>query len=262
MSKIKLLLADDQTMIREGLKVLLSEYEDIDIIGEAENGRQLLEKAASLLPDVILSDIRMPVMDGVEAAKEIKRRHPDMVVIMLTTFDDDAYIIEAMAGGAAGYLLKDISSDKLAQAIRDASQGNLILPGRIAAKITAYLTGDLASSGMNQSSSARMPLQQSAEQNTAFNQRTSNGQTHLKADKTDDNHINQHEIDIPASAFSAREQDIIKLMLEGQSNRDIAETLFLTVGTVKNYISQIYLKLGVNDRTNAVIILKRYDWGH
>ena len=261
MKKIRLLLADDQTMIREGLKVLLSEYEDIDIIGEAENGRQLLEKAAELSPDVVLTDIRMPVMDGVEAAKEIKRRHPDMVVIMLTTFDDDAYIIEAMAGGAAGYLLKDISSDKLAQAIRDASQGNLILPGRIAAKITAYLTGDLVRSGANQSSSVQVPLLQSVEQNTAFSQRTSNGQTRLQADKADIQD-NQHEIDIPASAFSAREQDIIKLMLEGQSNRDIADSLFLTVGTVKNYISQIYLKLGVNDRTNAVIILKKYDWGH
>ncbi|NLV48574.1 MAG: response regulator transcription factor [Clostridiaceae bacterium] len=231
MNRIRVLLADDQNIIREGIRSLLEDYADIEIVGEAVNGKQLTELAQTLEPDIILSDIRMPIMDGVQAARLIKQQRPQIIVIMLTTFDDDDYIIDAMTGGAAGYLLKDISSTQLVQALRDSMQGNLILPGRIAAKITARLaTTTQPSAGEKENSG-------------------SNQDADIGHDRSSKEIHRQKEI------FSERELDIVRLLLQGLNNREIAEKLYLTVGTVKNYLSQIYLKLDVNDRANAVIRL-------
>jgi DNA-binding NarL/FixJ family response regulator len=204
---IRVLLADDQKILRDGLRALLQSAE-LSVIGDASNGLEAVEMALSLKPDVILMDIRMPEQDGVEATRQIKQQLPKTVIIMLTTFDDDEYIIKAMTYGASGYLLKDIDSTRLIQAIRDGMDGNIILPGRIAAKITSHL------SGMGQSSAQ-------------------------------------------AEDFTEREIKIIRLLTAGRSNAEIAEALYLTTGTVKNYISQIYQKLGVSDRANAVIALRK-----
>lgn len=232
MDKIRVLLADDQNIIREGIRSLLQDHADIEIVGEAANGRQLIEMTAELEPDIVLTDIRMPIMDGVEATRLIKQQRPQTIVIMLTTFDDDEYIIEAMTGGADGYLLKDISSTQLVQSLRDSMQGNLILPGRIAAKITAKLTGAAAASGVTSERDS---------------ERGSNGDS---GSGGRDSSASMHDM------FSDRERDIIKLLLRGDSNREIADQLFLTVGTVKNYLSQIYQKLDVSDRAKAVIKLQ------
>jgi DNA-binding NarL/FixJ family response regulator len=202
---IRVLLADDQKILREGLRALLETQGEIKVVGEAGNGNEALEQARQTKPDVILMDIRMPQMDGVEAVRLIKSELSATAIIMLTTFDDDEYIIKAMTYGASGYLLKDIDSDKLMQAVRDGMSGSIILPGRIAAKITSKLTG--------------------ASVTAAYD-------------------------------FSERETEIIRLLITGKSNAEIAEVLYLSVGTVKNYISQIYLKLDVSDRANAVIALK------
>jgi DNA-binding NarL/FixJ family response regulator len=182
---IRVLLADDQKILRDGLRALLQSAE-ISVIGDASNGREAVDMALSLKPDVILMDIRMPEMDGVEATRQIKQQLPQTVIIVLTTFDDDEYIIKAMTYGASGYLLKDIDSTRLIQAIRDGMDGNIILPGRIAAKITSHLSGI--------------------------------GQSSAQADD-----------------FTEREIKIIRLLTAGRSNAEIAETLFLTTGTVKNY---------------------------
>lgn len=203
---IKVLLADDQTIIRDGLRALLSLQADIEVVGEAGNGMEAVEQVRALRPDVVLTDIRMPGMDGVEATQRIKMEFPATVVIVLTTFDDDDYIIKAMTYGASGYLLKDIGADKLIEAVHDGLRGNIILPGRVAAKITSKLVGSPS------------------------------------ADIAD---------------FTEREIEIIRLMMQGKGNRDIAEALYLSTGTVKNYISQIYLKINVNDRANAVLAFKR-----
>ncbi len=197
---IRVLIADDQKILREGLRALLGLKEDISVVGEAGDGREACELARQTKPDVVLMDIRMPNMDGVEAAKVIKSELPKTAVIMLTTFDDDEYVIKAMTYGASGYLLKDIDSDKLIEAVRD----GIILPGRIAAKITSHLSGSGSAS----------------------------------------------------YDFSEREMEIIRLLTAGKSNAEIAKTLYLSTGTVKNYVSQIYLKLDVKDRANAVIALK------
>ena len=208
MSDIRILLADDQTIIREGIKSLLQAHEGLAVVGEAGSGKAAYEQAGILKPHVVLMDIRMPEMDGVEATRLIKRDFPDTTVIVLTTFDDDEYIIKAMTYGASGYLLKDIGSEKLVEAIRDGLNGSIILPGRIAAKITSHLN-----------------------QNAAPN--------------------------VTSDDFTQREMEIIRLLTEGKSNGEIAKALYLTIGTVKNYISQIYMKMGVSDRANAVIAFKK-----
>ncbi|HPJ20731.1 MAG TPA: response regulator transcription factor [Clostridia bacterium] len=207
--KISVMLADDQTLIRDGLKAILKTDRDIVIVSEAANGREAMEKARTFKPDVVLMDIRMPEMDGVEATRQIKSELPGTRVIILTTFDDDDYIFKAMGFGASGYLLKDIDGNDLVLAIKSCIKGNVILPGKIAEKITSRLTGN------------------------------TNGRQTITPDE-----------------FTEREMDIIKLMMEGKSNADIAGSLYLSNGTVKNYISQIYMKINVRDRTNAILYFK------
>lgn len=205
---ISVVLVDDQTIIREGLRALLETNTDVQVVAEAVNGREAYEQTEIHHPQVVLMDIRMPEMDGVEATRLIKRDFPETAVLVLTTFDDDESILGAITYGASGYLLKDISGAKLAEAIRDTVRGSVILPGNIAAKITKHIG-----------------RQGKAE--TSF-------------------------VD-----FTQREQDIIRLLTQGKSNQEIAQTLHLTVGTVKNYISQIYSKAGITDRANAVLYFKQ-----
>lgn len=208
MRMIRVLLVDDQTIIRDGLRALLEMQEDIQVVGEAANGQEALDRSLALRPDLVLMDIRMPVMDGVEAVWAIKKSCPDTIVIMLTTFDDDEYIINAMTYGASGYLLKDIGSEKLIESIRDGMDGGIILPGRVAAKITSRLA---------QGSTASVTL----------------------------------------NDFTEREIDIIRLLTQGKNNKEIADSLFLSIGTVKNYISQIYFKIDVSERAKAVLLFKK-----
>jgi DNA-binding NarL/FixJ family response regulator len=177
------------------------------VVAEAENGMEAYEQSKVHHPDVILMDIRMPQMDGVEATRLIKQDFPETVILMLTTFDDDESILGAITYGASGYLLKDISGAKLADAIRDAARGSVILPGNIAAKITKHI---------NWQGCPKTPL----------------------------------------SDFTMREQEIIRLLIQGKSNQEIARMLFLTVGTVKNYVSQIYSKADISDRANAILYFK------
>ena len=207
MNLITVLLADDQTIIRDGLRALLATYPDIQVVAEAENGAEAYERTKHYRPHVVLMDIRMPQMDGVGATCLIKRDVPETAVLVLTTFDDDESILGAISHGASGYLLKDIGGAKLVEAIRDAARGSVILPSHIAVKITK--------------------------------------------------HINiQARPGATISDFTSREQEIIRLLMDGKSNQEIARALFLTVGTVKNYVSQIYGKAGIADRANAILHFK------
>ena len=207
MNRITVLLADDQTIIRDGLRALLEANPDIQVVAEARTGMEAYEQTSIHHPQVVLMDIRMPQMGSVEATRLIKQDFPETTVLILTTFDDDESIFGAITYGASGYLLKDISSSKLSEAIRDAVRGSFILPGNIAAKITKHIG-------------------------------------------------RQRRVEKTLSDFTQREQDIIRLMMQGKTNQEIAQILFLTVGTVKNYISQIYSKAGVSDRANAVLLFK------
>lgn len=137
---IKCLIVDDQKLFREGLNTLLSIWDDIEVVGEAENGLQAIEKTAELNPDVILMDLRMPELGGVAATKHLVQERPDCRIIVLTTFDDDESVFDALRAGAAGYLLKDVSSDKLVEAIRTTAAGNSFLQPSVAAKVLAEFT--------------------------------------------------------------------------------------------------------------------------
>ncbi len=134
---IKLLLVDDQTLFREGLHTLLSVWDDLQVVGEASNGQEAVQATAVLQPDVILMDIRMPILDGVAATRQLRARHPHIKVIILTTFDDDEYVFEGLRAGAVGYLLKDVASEKLVEAIRAAALGDSFLEPSVAAKVVA-----------------------------------------------------------------------------------------------------------------------------
>lgn len=140
MKKIKVLIVDDQQLIRDGLEMILSVYEHIQVLGTAENGKESITKMSQLHPDVILMDIRMPIMDGVKATKLIKERDPECKVIILTTFDEDDYIFEALNNGANGYLLKDVKSDEIVKGIETAYAGETLLEPKVATKIVRALT--------------------------------------------------------------------------------------------------------------------------
>ena len=206
---IRLLLVDDQALFREGLSTLLSVYSDLDIIGEASNGEEALQLAEELHPDVVLMDLRMPVLDGVTATRRLKETRPSSRVIILTTFDDDEYVFDGLRAGAVGYLLKDVSSEILVEAIRTTARGESFLQPNIAAKLVAEF--------------ARM-------------------------DETPA--PSAQELVEP---LSSRELEILALVAEGASNKEIAAQLFIAEGTVKNHVTNILGKLGVRDRTQAAL---------
>jgi DNA-binding NarL/FixJ family response regulator len=137
---IRVLLVDDQALFREGLETLLSVHKDIQVAGQASNGQEALEVAAQVRPDVVLMDLRMPVLDGVQATRLLKEAQPRCRVIVLTTFDDDEYVFDALRAGAAGYLLKDVASARLVEAIRATARGESILEPSVAAKVIAEFT--------------------------------------------------------------------------------------------------------------------------
>lgn len=206
--KIRVLLADDQRLMRDGLRTLLELEDDLEVVGEAENGRVAVDLAGELRPDVILMDVRMPEMDGVEATRQLTARRPECRVIILTTFDDDSIIFEGLRAGALGYLLKDVSGEELAAAVREVHRGGALIQPSIARKVLAEFS--------------RLPAAPAV--STSANEK-----------------------------FSDREMEILKLVGRGLSNKEIALRLSLTEGTVKNYVSAILQKLGVQDRTQAAL---------
>jgi DNA-binding NarL/FixJ family response regulator len=209
---IRILLVDDQALFREGLRTLLSVRPDLEVVGEAGNGQEAVEAATKLRPDVVLMDLRMPVLNGVAATRRLQQELPECKVIVLTTFDDDEYVFDGLRAGAVGYLLKDVSSDKLVEAIRAAAQGNSFLEASIATRVVAEFT---RLSGQNQVDvSGERPL---------------------------------------VEPLSERELEILAVLAGGASNREIAQRLHITEGTVKNHVTNILGKLGVRDRTQAAL---------
>ncbi|MFE5474918.1 response regulator [Nocardia sp. NPDC056541] len=197
--KVRVLIADDERLVREGIAALLALQSGIDVVGTAESGAEAVESTGSLTPDVVLMDVRMPGMDGVEAAALVRGR---ATVLMLTTFDDDGYIVAALRAGASGYLLKDLPAAELAQAIRLAHAG----VDQYSAAVTARLAAMVRS---------RTPR--------------------------------------PTVELTGRETEVLRLLATGAANREIARSLYLSEGTVKNHISSILNRLGVRDRTQAAI---------
>ena len=213
---IRVLVADDQELIREGIASLLGIQPGIAVVGTARDGGTAAELAAALAADVVLMDVRMPGGDGTEATARIRRELPGCQVVMLTTFDDEEYVVQALRAGASGYLLKDLPAAELAAAVRLAHAG--------IAQFGAQAVGRLAAAIARQSQpetgapDGAVPVQPG-----------------------------------PPGQLTAREADVLRLVARGATNREIASRLFLSEGTVKNHLSRILTRLGLRDRTQAAI---------
>lgn len=205
---IRILLADDQPLFREALRTLISLQPDLEIVGEAGNGAEVVRLAKTLNPNVVLMDLQMPVLDGVAATRRLQVEQPGCRVIALTTFDDDEYVFDCLRSGAVGYLLKDAPSAELFAAIRAAARGESFLQPSVTTRVIAEFAR--LSDQPNISSTLVEPL-------------------------------------------SDREREILRLISNGSSNREIAEKLFITEGTVKNHVTNILSKLDVRDRTQAAL---------
>ncbi len=218
---VRVLIVDDQTLMRQGLQTLLELQPGIAVVGQAGDGIEALSQVQTLKPDVALVDVRMPRLDGVEATRRIRAQFPVTQVIILTTFDDDEYVFEGLRAGAMGYLLKDVSAENLADAIRRVAHGEALIQPSIARKVVAEFS--------------RLKAAPPAP--------TSPSGTGEAPD-----------------ALSERELEVLRLVAAGLSNREIAERLVITEGTAKNHVSNILSKLGVRDRTQAVLKAQESGW--
>lgn len=207
---IKVLIADDQEIVCEGLKMILETDPQIRVIGTANDGQEALDLVEALAPDVVLMDLQMPRMNGVQAIRRLKVTHPDLPVLVLTTYMDDKWLFDAIRSGASGYLMKDRPRLELIEAIHGTVAGDTYIDPSVAGKVL----NNIASS----------PQQDSSDH--SYN-------------------------------LTDREQDILNLLAQGLSNADISHQLYLSEGTVRNYTSTLFAKLGVSDRTQAVILALR-----
>ncbi|WP_338865356.1 response regulator transcription factor [Myxococcus stipitatus] len=204
---IRIVLVDDHALVRQGLRSLLDLTPDLRVVGEAVDGEDALAKVAALVPDVVLMDVRMPRMSGLEALRQLRREPVNWRVVLLTTFDEDTAIVEALRARVQGFLLKDVSLEELADAIRRVHAGETLLPPGVAERVARGLA-DLGRDFPH----AELP-----------------------------------------EGLTRREVEVLRLIARGLSNREIAHALGTAEGTVKNQTSSILSKLGVRDRTRAVL---------
>lgn len=210
MKPISVLIVDDHQMAREGLRAMVEGEDDIIVVGEASDGAEALARAQELLPNIVLMDIRMPKMDGLEATRRLKSLLPTISVVMVSMYDDDAYIIDAIRVGAAGYILKDVSRDLLVHTVRAVSAGGVLLKSTLLRR------------AMESVASHRVQEEEDASA-------------------------------IAAEGLTSREQDVLRLVVEGMTNKAIANRLNLAEDTVKKHVQSLIAKLKVSDRTQAAV---------
>lgn len=209
---IRVLICDDQVMVREGLKTILNNTDTgIEVVGLAKDGSHALELIPQLSPDVVLMDLKMPVMNGVQAIRHIQKDFPQVQVLVLTTYDADEWVFDAIRAGADGYLLKDADQDALIKAIKETAEGRTPVDPSVAGKLFDQVA------------------QHAPEHNSSL-----------------------------AGKLTSRELELLSLLVKGFSNAQIAGHLFLSEGTVRNYLSNIFTKLGVSDRTQAAVLVLKY----
>lgn len=208
---IRILICDDQEVVREGLRTILDLVPSFEVVGVVENGAEAVEAVARLNVDLVLMDLHMPLMNGVQATRELQKTHPDVRVLVLTTYADETWVLDAIRAGAAGYLLKDAPRSRLVDAIKGTMDGETHLDPSVAGGLIVRLASQPASD-----------------------------ETTLATDLT------------------PRELDVLGLLGKGSSNSEIAAQLFLSEGTVRNYVSAILAKLGVHDRTQAAVLAVRH----
>ena len=205
----RVLIVDDQRLMRDGLRILIELEPDLDVVGEAEDGLEAITAYRNLGPDIVLMDVRMPNLNGVEATRRIKADWDEANILILTTFDDDEYIFEGLRAGASGYLLKDVSGKELADAIRTVANGGTLIAPSVARKVVSEFAR-LKPASPATTESLPEPL-------------------------------------------SVREIEILQVLAQGHTNKEIAEHLHLAEGTVKNYVTSILQKIGARDRTQAAL---------
>lgn len=208
---IRVLICDDQDIVCQGLRVILNSPTDIEVVGIAHDGAEALEQIAQTQPDLVLMDLKMPGVNGIQATRQIKEQYPAVQVLVLTTYDADDWVFDAIRSGAAGYLLKDTPAEQLVAAVRGTAAGKTHIDPDVAGKLFAQIA-----------------------------QHTPTTDTTIAAD------------------LSNRERDVLRLLARGLGNPDIAQRLHLSEGTVRNYVSAIFTKLGVTDRTQAAVLALRY----
>ena len=212
--QIRVLIADDQRLMREGLRIILEDVTDIEVIGEAENGLIATQLAEKLLPDVILMDIRMPLLDGIEATERIiKQVVPKPRILLLTTFDTPELVMEGIRAGALGYLLKDCSSEELCSAVRTVARGQVLLQ---ASSIPQLLAG-------------------------------------LHAQESQVPKATSFSAEVEKLGLTSRELEVVRLIAQGYSNTEIATGLVVSEATVKTHINHIFSKLGARDRSQVIV---------
>jgi two-component system response regulator DegU len=209
----RLAIVDDHELAREGLRDMLADAPDIEVVGEATNGREALLLCSRLQPDLLMMDVRMPEMDGLAATRELKQRHAEISIMMVTMHENPDYLLEALKAGAAGYVLKDAPRGEVVSAVRRVREGE------------SALDPDLAS---------RLLRRLATEGNGRRGARPAEG-------------------GLGADALTPRELEVLKLMRLGRTNRQVAEELYISLGTAKNHVENIIAKLGVSDRTQAVV---------
>jgi len=212
--KIRILIADDHAVLRQGTVKLLEQEPDLKVIAEASDGEEAVRKATELMPDVAIIDISMPKLDGIAATKQIKELCPDINILILSAYDDDQFVFRLLQAGAAGYLLKSVHSQELIAAVRAVREGESVLHPSIARKVLKRFVPTSAKSLSSTS----------------------------------------------AGTISEREMDFLKLMAKGLSNKEIANNLGLSIRTVQGYLRQIFKKLGVSSRTEAVVYALKEGW--
>ena len=208
---ITVLICDDQAVVREGLRAILKTAGDIDVVGVAQDGGEAVDLVARLSPAVVLMDLKMPGLNGVQATRRIRAEHPATRVLVLTTYDADDWVFDAIRAGASGYALKDSPAEALLAAIRGTAAGQAHVDPAVAPRVLSKLAGLLPTADPEA----------------------------------------LHDL-------SERELDILRLIARGLTNADIAARLFLSEGTVRNYVSQVLSKLGVTDRTQAAVVALRH----
>ena len=223
MESIRVLLVDDQEIVRQGLSTILKYAAGIEVVGQAGDGREAIALAKDLRPDVVLMDLKMPRLGGIPATRRICEAHPETRVIILTTYDTDDLVFQGIKAGAKGYLLKDASSETLVEAIRGVVEGESQLDPGIARRVLDEF------------------------------QRLVDLPAPPSAERSREEAVESGILE----PLTPREEEVLNLLVEGLSNREIGTRLHLTEGTIKNYVSAIIAKLQANDRTHAVVTALR-----
>jgi len=214
----RLLIADDHALVREGMRAMLASEQNLEVVGEAENGREALELCRELRPDLILMDVRMPEMDGLAATREIKGEYPETRILILTTHESPEYLMDAIRAGAAGYVLKDSTKQRLLDAVRRVISGESPVNQELAMQVIQRLT--------DENRRHAEPLPEPAEK---WREET------LTEPLTD------------------REIEVLRLLALGKTNRQVAKELLISLSTVKTHVQHLNIKLGVSDRTQAAV---------